>query len=97
MCVPGVRPRATTSNEVPPAGATIAPSTDQSTLITSGSITLTVSMRCDVTAPGCGVTLSMGKTCLQMSTMIFSREMALNDVLGLSPNNEFIIELPDER
>src|SRR5678816_253204 len=100
-CEPGVRPMEPTANVGPPLGATMLPSTDQVTLMTAGSMTLTLSIAGFVTAPAGGSTESYGCwTARQMSMTIFSRETELKAVfavqvawLVLPQNRLFIIEL----
>src|ERR1044071_9202336 len=77
----------------PPLAALMVPSTDQSTLMTAGSMTLTFSIAGFVTAPAGGSTESYGcTTTRQMSMMIFSRVTGLYDVFGSLPNSWFIVE-----
>src|SRR4029078_10552656 len=99
VCVPDVRPAELTVH-VGPVVATMLPSTDQVTLMTAGSMTLTLSVVGFVTAPAGGSTESYGCcTARQMSMTIFSRDTELNAVfavqfawLVLPQNRLFIIE-----
>src|SRR5262245_31816842 len=94
MCEPGVRPAAATLKAAPMLRATTVPSTDQSTLTTVGSMTLTVRVVGFVTAPAGGTTESHGFEMMrQMSMIIFSRDTELKLVSGSLPNKLFIIEL----
>src|SRR5262245_20172955 len=101
VCVPAARPAPLTENVGPPFGATMLPSTDQLTLMTAGSMTLTFSIAGFVTAPAGGSTESYGCwTARQMSMTIFSRETELKAVFAvqvawllLPQNRLFIIEL----
>ena len=85
-------------NVVPPFFMTV-PSTSQSTLMTAGSTTFTLSTPGLVTAPAAGSVESIGFTFFQMLITICSRETELNAVLGVHfvssfvlQNIEFIIE-----
>src|SRR5689334_13851990 len=95
--LPAGSARAATSNVVPPLAATTWSSTDQSTLITSGSITTTSNVVGLASAPSGGFTSSIGVTARQMSMTIFSRDTELYEVFGFSPNSWFIIEFIDGR
>ena len=98
VCMPLVRPRPVTVNVGPPFAATTAPSIDQSTSMTAGSMTLTVSVAGFATVPVvAGSVASIGTTWRQMSMIIFSRDTQLKLVFTLSPNRLFIIELTDGR
>src|ERR1700712_5628775 len=100
MCVPHAS--AAVERLVPPL-AVVIPSTVQSTLITDGSTTLTVSVAGLFTAPAGGSAESIGVTARQMLKIICSRETELKLVLrgifarSRPPNKLFIIELQEGR
>ena len=85
------------SNVVPPFTIGVPPSIVQSTLMTAGSTTFTLSMPGLDTAPAAGSVESIGFTTRQMVMTMFSRDGMLNAVLagqGVRPlqNRLFIIE-----
>src|SRR5688572_28091808 len=95
--LPDASPRPATLKMVPPFAATTVPSTDQSTSITAGSMTLTCSVAAPAASPAGGTVESIGTQLRQTSITIFSRDTELKLVFGLLPNRLFIIELIDGR
>src|SRR5262245_45262593 len=97
VCVPEDSARPATFSDVPPFAATTVPSIDQSTLITAGSITFTVSVAGLFTGPAGGLVESTGTMRRQMSMTIFSRDTALKAAVASVAYWLFIIELADGR
>src|SRR5689334_20228360 len=86
-----------------PAFVVVMPSIVQSTLMTAGSTTFTLSTPAPDTAaglmvvPAMGSVESIGFTARQIVKMICSRETELKLVFTASPNRLFIIEFEEGR